>query len=89
MIHHTREAAEHGQRELMVVRFPASLCCDGGRAVDTPPPDWPETLRSEPSEMYLRWKRGLKSRGFRLEARVLDFPDGMPGDIGLFLVWSA
>ena len=88
MIHHAREAAEHGQKELMVVQFPASLCSDGGRAVNTPLPDWPETLRGEPGEMYLRWKRDLKSRGFRLEARVLDFPGGMPGDIGLFLVWG-
>ena len=39
--------------------------------------------------MYLRWKRDLKSRGFRLDGAVcLDFPGGMPGDIGLFLVWG-
>jgi hypothetical protein len=30
----------------------------------------------------------LKLNGFRLAARVLDFPGGMPGDIGLFLVWG-
>ena len=26
--------------------------------------------------------------GFRLSARVLEFPGGMPGDIGLFVVWG-
>ena len=45
-------------------------------------------LRGEAAEMYLRWERDLKARGFHLTARVLDFPDGQPGDIGLFLVWG-
>ena len=35
----------------------------------------------------LRWERDLKPRGSHLAARVLDFPHGMPGGIGLFPVW--
>jgi hypothetical protein len=65
-----------------------SLCTDGGRPVNAPLPGWPETLRGEAGEIYLRWKRDLKPSGFHLVARVLDFPGGMPGDIGLFLVWG-
>jgi hypothetical protein len=45
-------------------------------------------LRGEAAEIYLRWKRDLRPHGFRLTARVLDFPGGIPGDIGLFLVWG-
>jgi hypothetical protein len=51
-------------------------------------PDWPATLRGEAAEIYLRWERDLKRNGFRLAARILDFPDGIPGDIGLFLTWG-
>jgi hypothetical protein len=36
----------------------------------------------------VRWKDELRSHGFSLQARVVDFPDGIPGDIGLFLSWS-
>ena len=36
----------------------------------------------------LRWKDELRPHGFTLQARVVDFPDGIPGDIGLFLSWS-
>ena len=55
---------------------------------------WPNligraTLRGEAAEIYLRWERDLKPHGFRLAARVLDFPGGMPGDIGLFLIPGA
>ena len=39
-------------------------------------------------EVYLRWERDLKPYGFGISANVLDFPAGMPGDIGLFLVWG-
>jgi CBS domain-containing protein len=87
-LHHAREAAAHGEKELMLLRFPADLCTDRGRAVNAPSPDWPRTLRGEAAEIYLRWERDLKPGGFHLTARVLDFPGGMPGDIGLFLVWG-
>ena len=83
-----REAAEHGAKEFPLLRFPSGLTSDGGREINAPLPSWPETLRGEAAEIYLRWERDLKPRGFHLAARVLDFPGGMPGDIGLFLVWG-
>lgn len=88
ILHHARTAAERGAKELLILRFPSGLCSDGGRAVNAPTPDWPQTLRGEAAEMYLRWERELKPRGFHLNARVLDFPGGMPGDIGLFIAWG-
>jgi CBS domain-containing protein len=88
LLHHAREAAAHGEKELMLLRFPADLCTDRGRAINAPLPDWPQTLRGEAAEIYLRWGRDLKPGGFHLTARVLDFPGGFPGDIGLFLVWD-
>jgi CBS domain-containing protein len=88
ILHHAREAAAHGEKELMLLRFPADLCTDRGRAVNAPLPDWPQTLRGEAAEIYLRWERDLKPGGFHLTARVLDFPGGFPGEIGMFLVWD-
>jgi len=86
--HHAREAAEHGEKEMLLLRFPSDLCTDGGRAINAPLPDWPKTLRGEAAEIYLRWQSDLKPSGFHLTARVLDFPGGKPGDIGLFLIWG-
>lgn len=88
LVHNAREAAERGLTEYLLLRFPHELCSDNGRAVNAPDPEWPRTLRGEAAEMYLRWERELRPRGFHLAARVVDFPDGMPGDIGLFLVWG-
>jgi CBS domain-containing protein len=88
LLHQAREAAEHGLKEFLLLRFPSGLCSDGGRAINTEQPDWPTTLRGEAAEMYLRWERELRPNGFHLGARVLNFPGGMPGDIGLFLLWG-
>ena len=88
LIHGARAAAEQGLKEFMLLRFPSQLCSDGGRAINAPDPDWPATLRGEAAEAYLRWSHNLKPHGFHLAARVVDFPDGVPGDIGLFLVWG-
>jgi CBS domain-containing protein len=87
LVHQARLAAESGQKEFLLLRFPSELCSDGGRAVNAPEPDWPATLRGEAAEVYQRWEQELAPQGFRLAARVVDFPDGMPGDIGIFLVW--
>jgi CBS domain-containing protein len=88
LIHQARLAAQTGQKEFMLLRFPSELCSDGGRAVNAPEPEWPITLRGEAAEAYQRWERDLAPRGFHLAARVVNFPHGMPGDIGLFLVWG-
>jgi CBS domain-containing protein len=88
LVHQARAAAERGAKEFMLLRFPSQICSDGGRAVNVAEPDWPATLRGEPAELYLLWHRDLKPQGFHLSARVLDFPGGKPGDIGLFLAWG-
>lgn len=89
IMHRAREAAEHGEKDFLLLEFPAELCSDGGRAINAPEPTWPETLRGEAAEIYLRWERDLKPQGFQLKARILNFPGGMPGNAGLFLAWAA
>jgi CBS domain-containing protein len=88
LVHEARTAAEQGLKEFLLLRFPSQVCSDGGRAVNVPDPSWPATLRGEAAEIYSRWSHDLQPQGFHLSARVVDFPDGMPGDIGMFLVWG-
>ncbi len=88
LMHRARESAEHGEKEFQLLRFPSELCSDSGRAINSADVDWPATLRGEAAEIYLRWKRELKSQGFGLGARIVDFPEGKPGDVGLYLTWG-
>lgn len=88
LLRQARTAAENGDKEFLLLRFPCGLCSDGGRAINVAEPDWPLTLRGEAAELFLRWERDLKPQNFGLVAKVLDFPGGFPGDIGLFLIWG-
>jgi CBS domain-containing protein len=88
LLNQARIAAAHGETEVLVLQFPAKLCSDGGRAINVPEPDWPATLRGEAAETYLRFERELRPLGFHLIARVMGFPGGFIGDIGLFLHWG-
>jgi CBS domain-containing protein len=88
LLHKARQSAEQGEKEFMLLRFPSQLCSDRGRTINSAGTAWSETLRGEAGELYLRWEHDLKSLGFQLGARILDFPGGMPGDIGLFLRWG-
>lgn len=81
------EAAAHGEKEYLLLRFPSELCDDGGRMINAPDPDWPTSLRGPAADVYARWHAELKPRGFGLTARILEFPDGYPGDAGLSLTW--
>ena len=84
-----RKAAEHGEKQYLLLRFPSDLCTDNSRAINNPPNDtWPETLRGKASDIYQRWRETLHPQGFGLSASVLDFPGGQPGDVGLFLRWG-
>lgn len=88
MLAQARRNAQAGLTESLLVRFPAQLCSDGGRAINAPDSRWPETLRGEPADVFRRWRNELHPRGFKIAAQIVDFPDGMPGDAALFLLWS-
>jgi len=80
-------AAERGQSEVQIYRFPNSLCTDRGRKINNSEPEWDQTLEGRPRLGYEFWRDHLKELGFGLRAQVLDYPGGMPGDIGFFLTW--
>ena len=80
-------AANNGQTEVQVARFPNSLCTDGGRAINQQEPGWEQTLTGVPREMYVLWSKYFRERGYKLRAQIVDFPNGMPGDVGLTLIW--
>jgi hypothetical protein len=82
------QAAESGQSEIQIYRFPNSLCTDGGRRINNSLPDWEETLEGRPKLGYEFWHDHLRPLGFGLKAEVIEYPGGMPGDIGFFLTWK-
>jgi hypothetical protein len=81
-------AAEAGQNEVQVYRFPNELCSDRGRRINNSEPDWEQTLEGRPKAAYEFWHGHLRPLGFGLKAEVLEYPGGMPGDIGFFLTWK-
>lgn len=81
-------AVKDGKMEAMVYNFPSNLCSDSGRAVNSNDPSWPETLQGKAREFYERYLERGKPQGFTLKAMVINFPGGIPGDIGLFLGWA-
>lgn len=80
-------AAERGQSEVQIYRFPNSLCTDRGRRINNSEPEWDKTLEGRPRVAYEFWREHLRPLGFYLKAQVLEYPGGMPGDIGLFITW--
>ncbi|MBX6370028.1 MAG: hypothetical protein IRZ04_18760 [Rhodospirillales bacterium] len=80
-------AAEDGKSELMVIRFPSTYLSDGGRAVNNFEPSWPKTLEGFARRAFEFYDQHLRQHGYKLRAQVLEFPDGKPGDVGLFLCW--
>jgi hypothetical protein len=83
-----RLAAQRGQTELMVMRFPNSLCSDKGRAINNADLSWPETLTGRPRQAYELWRDQLRDAGFKLTAMIIEWPGGLPGDVGFFLKWG-
>ena len=81
-------AVSNGLTEVQVFRFPNALCSDHGRAINQQEPGWEATLTGLPKEMYDFWDRELRPRGYKLKVQIVDFPDGMPGDVGITLKWA-
>jgi hypothetical protein len=82
-----KRAVSNGLTEVEVVRFPNNLCTDKGRALNQQEPGWEDTLTGLPRELYQFWKKYLEPRGYRLKFQIADWPNGMPGDISITLIW--
>ena len=83
-----KRAAANDLTEVFIGRFPNELCTDRGRAINQQEPGWETTLTGLPKELYEFWQKYLKPRGYKLRMQIVDFPGGMPGDIGATLSWS-
>ena len=83
-----QRAVRNGLTEVQVYRFPHSLCTDNGRAINQQEPGWEKTLTGIAQEIFKLWSDYLKPRGYRIAYQIIDFPGGMPGDIGVTLSWG-
>ena len=81
-------AVSNGLTEVQVYRFPNALCTDHGRAINQQEQGWETTLTGLPKEMFQFWERQLRPRGYKIKFQIVDFPNGMPGDVGITLKWA-
>lgn len=96
-----KRAFDRGEHELMITAFPSTFCSDDGRAIvnaanptinkSKPAPDahpeWVNTMPAGVALVYDYWRKNLRPGGFGFSARIINYPDGKPGDVGLFLTW--
>jgi len=81
-------AVSNGKIEVQVYRFPNQLCTDKGRAINQQEPGWEKTLTGSPKEIYQLWHKYFRPRGYKLKVQIVDFPDGLPGEVGMSLSWA-
>lgn len=83
-----QRAVRNGLTEVQVYRFPNTLCTDKGRAINQMEKGWENTLTGIPKEIFQLWTDYLQPRGYRIAYQVIDFPGGVPGDIGITISWG-
>ena len=83
-----QRAVRSGLNEVQVYRFPNILCTDRGRAINQQEAGWEKTLTGIPKEIFQLWSDYLKPRGYRIRYQIIDFPGGMPGDVGITISWK-
>jgi hypothetical protein len=82
-----RIAAENGHHQVEVITFPCTFCTDGGRRINIGDPEWPSTLEGFAKRAYDFYVKELRPLGYKLHAEIINFPGGMPGEVGLYLKW--
>jgi hypothetical protein len=83
-----QRAVRNGLHEVQVYRFPNVLCTDRGRAINQMEKGWEGTLTGIPKEIFQLWQDYLQPRGYKIAYQIIDFPGGVPGDIGITLSWK-
>jgi hypothetical protein len=83
-----RAAIDMGDKQALVLRFPSNWLADQGRAITNHDKNWHANLDGFAKRAYDFFKKELEPRGFQIRAAIIDWPGGMPGDVGFFLQWK-
>ena len=81
------KAFADGEKELLLFDFPSALCNDDGRRINNSIEGWEATLPGAARRVFEFWRDDLQPRGFRFFARIINYPEGMHGDVGIFFSW--
>jgi hypothetical protein len=80
-------AAQQGKQQLEVLTFPSSFCNDRGRRINIADPEWPDTLTGFARKAFEFYAKELRPLGYKLSAEIVTWPDGLPGDVTMYLKW--
>jgi hypothetical protein len=83
-----RKAVDGGDKQALVLRFPSDWLPDQGRAITNHDKNWPASLDGFAKRAYGFFKKELEPRGFQVRAEIVDWPGGLPGDVGFYLTWK-
>lgn len=81
------QAIALGRSECQVLKFPSRWTTDRGRAINCLEPDWHTTLVGFAAEVHAYYARSLAPKGFTIRAQIVTWPEGLPGDVGVFIGW--
>ncbi len=81
-------AVNNGFTQVQVYRFPNRLLTDRSRAINQQEADFASSLTGLPKAIYDFWARHLRPLGYKLQFQIVDFPNGVPGDVGITLKWA-
>ena len=82
-----RRAAEQGQSEIQILRFPSQYCTDHGRAINNFEDGWPATLTGFAEKVYGAYVEYPQPQGYKIRAQILNYPDGGLGEVGIYVSW--
>ncbi|WP_149540834.1 hypothetical protein [Siccirubricoccus phaeus] len=82
-----QRAVDAGEKEVLLFHFPSDWLPDQGRAITNGDSDWHEKLEGFARRAYDAYAKELAPKGFHLKAQIIDWPGGMPGDVGFILRW--
>lgn len=82
-----RRAAENGQHEIQALKFPAAWTNDRGRRINNGEEDWPVSLEGFAKRSYDFYVKELQPVGYKVRAEVLNYSEGVPGEIAIYLGW--
>ncbi|HEX6012279.1 MAG TPA: hypothetical protein VFY87_10860, partial [Geminicoccaceae bacterium] len=82
-----RRAAEQGRSDIEILRFPSEYCTDRGRAINNFEAGWPETLTGAARKVYDAYVQHLQAQGYKIRAKILNYPDGELGEVGIYIGW--